>query len=154
MQESSYTKFCMSACIFMIIITLVMNFVFILGVFDSHTPSPILNQSIEDVTKVAGGDVLSMLGTNIIGLFTGAILASGGLILVVALAGRTGSWNILSAYLFGLVFWGSWGTNIAFINSYGDFFAAPAMGALYLIITVVMIFIFAGATIGILGGTE
>lgn len=154
MQESGYTKFCMSACIFMIIVSLCMNFVFILNVYGTNVPSPVSNQTMADVTKVAGGDVLSMLGTNIVGLFTVALLASGGLILVVALAGRTGSWNIVAAYLFGLVFWGSWGTNIAYINSFGDFFSGEAMAALYLIITVVMVFIFAGATIGILGGSE
>jgi len=143
----------MSACIFMILISLSMNLVSILNVFGTNTPSPIINQTTSDVTTVAGGDILSLLGTNIIGIFTGGILAVGGLILVVALAGRTGSWNIVAAYLFGLVFWASWLSNLS-LFSYGGFFGSAVMAAIYLMITVVMVFIFAGATIGILGGTE
>ena len=143
----------MSACIFMILISLSMNLVSILNVFGTNTPSPIINQTTSDVTTVAGGDILSLLGTNIIGIFTGGILAAGGLILVVALAGRTGSWNIVAAYLFGLVFWASWLANITVFKQ-GEFFSSPVMASVYLMITVVMVFIFAGATIGILGGTE
>ena len=153
MQENSTYKFCMSACIFMILVSLSMNLVSILNVFGTNTPSPIINQTTSNATTVAGGDILSLLGTNIIGIFTGGILAVGGLILVVALAGRTGSWNIVAAYLFGLVFWASWLANITVFKQ-GEFFSSPVMASVYLMITVVMVFIFAGATIGILGGTE
>lgn len=153
MMENSTTKFCMAACIFMILISLSINLVTAMNIFNTGLPSPIINQTVKNVTSIAGGDILSMLGTNIVGLFTGALFAAGGLILVVALAGRTGSWNIVAVYLFGLVFWGSWGTNLS-IFAFGGYFTSTVMSAVLLMITVVMVFIFAGATIGILGGND
>jgi len=112
MQEGGFYKFCVSACIFMILVSLSMNFISILNVFGSNMPSPILNQSIQANANItAGGDILSMLGTNLVNLFIEGTLATGGLIIVVALAGRTGSWNIVAAYLFGLIFWASWLSN-------------------------------------------
>ena len=154
MLESSTTKFCMSACIFMIILSLSMNVVTIMGVFPSSVPSPIINQSITNASKVSGGDIFSIIGTNIGTLLSAGFLGATGLILAVMFATRTGSWSIVSAYLFGMVFWGSWIANLPMF-SYGGYFASyPALSAIYLLITVVMVFLFAGAAIGILGGND
>jgi len=155
MLESSTTKFCMSACIFMILISLSMNVVVILDIFPTSAPSPILNQSmINSTEKLAGGDIFSFLGLNIATIFTASFLAVAGLAVVVMYATRTGSFNLVAVYLFGLVFWGSWTANLPMF-SYGGYFSDyPALSAIYLLITVVMVFLFAGASIGILGGSE
>jgi hypothetical protein len=155
MMENSATKFCMAACIFMIILSLSMNIVTIMGVFPTDVPSPVINQSTVNATqKLAGGDIFSFLGLNIATILSTAFLSVAGFALVVAYATRTGSFNLVAVYLFGLVFWGSWFANLSLFNYGGYFNDYPVMQSIYLLITVVMVFIFAGAAIGILGGNE
>lgn len=154
MLESSTTKFCMSACIFMIILSLSMNVVTILNVFPTSIPSPIINQSMGNVTEIAGGDIFSIIGENIGSLLSASLLGAAGLVLSVMFATRTGSWSIVAVYLFGMIFWGSWIANLPMF-SYGGYFSSfPALSAIYLLITIVMVFLFAGAAIGMLSGGE
>lgn len=155
MQESSFYRFCISACIFMILISLCMNFVILLGVFNTNTPSPILNQTTANVTKIAGGDFISIITDNFVSLlFAEGIGAVSIGVIILLFASKTGSWNVVAAYLFGAVFWISWGNSITFMLNIGNYFSSAAMMALYLILTVVMTFIFVGAILGLLGGTE
>ena len=154
MLENSTTKFCMSACIFMIILSLSMNVVAIMNIFPTAAPSPVINQSMENVTKIAGGDIFTIIGDNIGTLLSAGILGAAGLVLAVMFATRTGSWNIVAVYLFGSIFWGSWLANLPMFSYGGYFSSAPALSAIYLLITVVMVFLFAGAAIGMLGGNE
>lgn len=146
MQENSVTKFCMSACIFMILISLSLNFVIGLGVFGTGMPAPGTNQTNSIIENIASGDVIALM-------LSGTVVTAG-LLLVVMYAGRTGSWNVVGAYLFGVVFWGSWVANTALFNYGGYLDIYPALSSMMLMITIVMVFIFAGATIGILGGND
>ena len=154
MQEDSFFKFCISACIFMILISLCLNFVILLNVFPTNTPSPIINQTTGNITKIASGNFVSIITDNFLGLLTAEIAGTAAIgALVLLYATRTGSWSVVAAYLFGAVFWVSWGNNIVILG-FGNYFGGAAMGALLGIITVVMAFIFVGAIIGILGGKE
>lgn len=156
MQEGSFYKFCISACIFMVLISLSINFVVALGIFPSSVPSPILNTSMVNATEqlVGSGDIFSFLGVNISTIFSAGLLAIAGLAIVVYYAVRTGSFNLIAVYLFGMIFFGSWLSNVSIFNHFGTFDSFPVLWGLYLMITVGMIFIFAGATIGILGGND
>ena len=157
MMENTITKFCISASIFMILISLAMNFVIGLNVFDTSLPSPVIDDSMVNATEqlVGSGDIFGFLGINISTLFSvTAVIGASGLILVVWYAVRTGSFNLVAVYLFGMIFWGSWFTNLSMLNYNNYMTDYPAVTALLAMITVAMVFIFAGATIGILGGND
>ena len=153
MQEGGFYRFCISACIFMILIGMAINVVLMMNIFPTHMESPIVNQTTGNVTTIAGGDIISLFAGNVINLIVESFAIAGGFLLALIIAMRTGSWNIVAAYLFGTVFWVSWQGSLR-LFAIGGYFDSPVMAAILLMITVVMVFIFAGATIGILGGTD
>ena len=88
-------------------------------------------------------DILSILTKNIGTVITAlGILGLGAVVL-------TGNWNVIAAYVFTVVFWGSW-TNCLFVFHFGNYYSIPAVAAIILMITVGMFFLFIGAVIGLL----
>jgi hypothetical protein len=157
MMENSITKFCISASIFLILISLSMNFVLALGVFPTEMSSPVIDQSLVNATgeMVGSGDIFSFLGISIASIFSVTVsLEVVGLAGVVWYAVRTGSFNLVAVYLFGMIFWDSWFGNLTLLGFNNYITDYPVIASLMLMITVVMVFIFAGATIGILGGND
>ena len=153
MREDSFTKFCISACIFMILFSLSMNVVAGLHVFGEY-PTPMINETSDDATTIdIGGNPFnleSVMGGNIGLLLTGAGI---GLVLVATKCLISGSYVLLAAYLFSIIFWGSWGSNVSILLSSG-YFSSGTMLSIFGIITGVMVIIFLGAIIGILGGND
>ena len=159
MMENSITKFCMAACIFMLLVSLSMNFVVALDIpaFTHATNDPYLTNDSKEIAEQVSPGVIGLVGGNIWTIITGTL---GGATLVGAVilmwyATKTGSWNLVAAYLFGMIFFTSWTANIGMLNSYGGILDSfPVVNTLFLMITVVMVFLFAGAAIGILGGND
>ena len=130
----------------MILFSLGTSFVVGLDIFHTNVQSTGIDSTIEARAKaIAAGDISAIAA---LGIFSVA-----GLIIVLGYAYRTGSWNIVGAYLFGVLFWGSWGSTLS-VLSLGGFFNNSYLTSFLLLITVAMTFIFAGAVIGILGGKD
>ena len=148
-SSTSFKTFCISASIFIILINLSINLVIGLGIFPSMMTEPVQNTSVSNVTgnatQVASGDFFSYLFSLELGL--GSIIGLG----VSVWAARSGSWNVAAATIFSVIFWSAWINNLFIIEYASDL---VAVGGIYGLLTVPMIFIYAGATIGILGGSE
>jgi hypothetical protein len=154
MIEKGLYSFCVSACIFMLILSLSINFVNIVNVFGSNASSSSINHTIANATETAvnGFDIIAFI-TNPLFLLSSALL-----IPIIMLAGRIGNFNIVGVYLFSVIFWGSW-LSTSSVFSYGgteagNWFSNPVMGSIYILVSAVMVFIFSGAAIGMLMGTE
>lgn len=152
MREGSMYSFCVSATIFMIIVSLSINFISALGIFGlSPIVSPITNETTGGVTdQLSNGALSDLFSGNIIGLVVGAIIAVIGAILLILI---TQSITLVGVYLFGVVFWTAWG-NCLWIFNINGIYGYPGVAQLFLIITVAMVFIFAGAVIGLISGGE
>ena len=156
MLESSTTKFCMSACIFIMLISLSMNLVVGLNVFGTMAPSPLLNGSTTDMTTINSQgktyNLTSILSNNLISILT---LSGSTALFVLILINciRTGSYSILAPVLFTLIFWNSWIINFSFFLS-SPYFNNLTMIGIYSILSFVMVFLFLGAVIGMIGGND
>jgi len=158
MDEKSMYHFCISACIFLIIIGLTMNLVSTLGVFDIELPATD-SGNITSVNSSTGKIKLSslMTGTSILDMLnpanaTGFLALIGGLI-VGGICIASGNYSPLAVYLFSIFFWASWSSNIIFLSSIG-FLDSPTMISVMTIIVGVMTCLFFGAIIGIWRGTD
>lgn len=150
LMSNSFKGFCIGACIFVMLVSLSINFVLGLHVFPTNMGSPIVNQSEggivgENATKVASGDFLSVMST------IGSAVGFGGLILVAITAWQSKSYNIVAAYIFTWIFWQSWFTNIGFFVSMTNY---SAIVPIWTMLTAVVGLLFVGAVSGILGGVE
>ena len=150
MQESSFYKFCIGACIFIIFFSLSINFLSIISIFPLDTPGFQGNYT-EGLNKTVANSNL------ILGIFTGdtllftitGLLVGTGLIGAIALAISSKNWNIVSVYIFITVFWGSWISNLGIFTN-NSFYDYPAVKALIVIITIGMMVLFIGAIAGLL----
>lgn len=154
--SESTVKFCISACIFVIMINLSLNLVMGLNVFGTMAPSPLLNGSTDNIATIKSDgktiDLLSILTGNLITVLIAEV--SGALFLVlVARCYVANDYRILGPALFTLVFWNSWLMNISFFANSG-YFNTGAMLSIFGMITIPMIFLFLGAVSGMLGGSE
>lgn len=155
MREDSLTKFCISACVFMVFISLSMNFVVGLGVFDTKVPENMINQNYEDATTVGEFDITSLLGGSLINTLSNPL----GIIALLGLAGLaaasliSGNYTAVGVYLFSFIFWLSWKTNFDMLSTLGYLDSTSVM-SIFLIISVAMAFIFAAAVVGMLGGND
>ena len=150
-SSTSFKTFCISACIFIILINLSINIVLGLQIFPTMKE---LNPG-ENIVNVSGvtieivsGNLLSLLYAGETAL--GTILSVG----AVLYGFKTGNWNILAVAIFATVFWSLWINNIALITSAASAYSFGVFFGVYGLLTVPMFLIFAGAVISILGGTE
>lgn len=150
MQERSFYTFCISACVFIIFISLSLNFVAMMGLF--ATGSSGSNMNLSEAEESATGQSSAFLE-----LFKGnimAAIASGAtvfavLVGAVGLAMFSGNWNIVAVTLFGVVFWGSWVSNLSIFSSM-SLYNIPLVAFTITILSVGMLIMFIGATIGLL----
>jgi hypothetical protein len=150
MQERSFYTFCISACVFIIFISLSINLVSLFGIFNAGTHGIEWNstQAIQNTTKQSNA---------VLGLFTGHLIeysfvgfvAITGLGAAIYLSKASGNWNILSAYLFSTVFWTSWTQNLMVFGMF-NIFHYPVIIAIMGILTTGMLVMFIGAVIGLL----
>ena len=158
MNESSFFRFCIMACVFMIIMNFCISFMGLINVFNVPAPFQSINVSADPnatAELITGQSFFSFLvtGQNLLGTIAGSILALAGLGLVIALCTRTGSWSLMAVYLFMIVFWASWMSTLQLFN-YNGYFSSSVMTALTGLLTLIMIFLFAGASLGIYRGSE
>jgi hypothetical protein len=106
MQEDSFYKLCISACVFMVFVNMAITVVGLLGVFPAVVPTEVLGNSTNTTNRYFNSGMMGFISGNFGAYLLEGIAALGGLVLMVALGGRTGSWNIVAAYLFGVFFWG------------------------------------------------
>lgn len=151
-SEDSFYKLCINVCVFMIFVDMAITVVGLLGVFPATIQNNYVNAT-ETAKKYAGSGLENFISGNFAGLLIGGAATIGGLFIAVGFASRTGSWNVVAALLFGAFFWGSFTSSMSTL-SYGGFFDSVSMLALLAMITVGMMFMFAGAIIGLFGGKE
>ena len=158
MNENSFFRFCIMACIFMILVNFSISFMGLINVFDVPSPPQTINVTGDPsatAEEIAGQTFFSFLvsGGNILDTIIGSLFALVGLAAIIALCTRTGSWSLLAVYFFSLVFWGSWIFTLR-IFEFTGYFSSAVMTALISMVSLVMIFVFAGASIGIYRGSE
>jgi len=159
MNESSFFRFCIMACIFMIIMNFCISFMGLIDVFNvpagAFQSINVTGNPNATAEQIAGKTFFTFLvsGENLVQNIVGSLLAIAGLGVIIALCTRTGSWSLLAVYLFGLVFWSSW---IFTMQLFGfmNYFSSTIMAALVGLLTLIMIFVFAGASLGIYKGSE
>jgi hypothetical protein len=155
--SESTVKFCISACVFVILINLSMNLVMGLNIFGTMAPSPFLNATnTSSITTIKSGgktiDLESILTNNLLSVLTTSVSTA----LFLALAVRcyvANDYRILGPALFTLVFWNTWLMNISFFAASG-YFSTGVMLIVFGMFTVPMILIFLGAVSGMLTGSE
>jgi|WetSurMetagenome_2_1015567.scaffolds.fasta_scaffold462384_2 hypothetical protein len=150
MQENSFYKFCISACLFMIFISLAINLVSLTGAFPVHISGVSGGNSTDLAKNVTSStsDVLSIFTGNISSLILIG-LAGSGLAVAIAAAIKSSNWNIVSVYIFTTVFWGSWGKCLVLFH-FGGFYDIPMVAMIVSILTLGMLLCFGGAVIGLL----
>jgi len=141
----SFYQTCMGICIGVIIFGLCVNFVNITGVFpmsygNQITQGTNTSNSIGSITK--GYDFNWVWGVFMIA----------GMLLTLPILILTHSVNILGAYLFGLIFWGSYTGAVAVLLG-GGFLGGVIMVAFTGIFTIIIGLIFIGAVIGMFTGS-
>ena len=152
MKVDTFYKTCISACVFMIFLNLAMSVVGSLGIFETYVPTTYEGKTAPEVLEnFSGSSILDFVSGNFASYLLEGSAILGGFLVVVAIAGRTGVSAWVSAYLFGLIFFGSWQSSLT-IFAYGGWFDIPAMAGLFTIVTVGMIIMFAAAVIGMFGG--
>ena len=146
---NTFYQFCVSACVFLLFITMSINFVNMLNVFPSTLEGGFVTgnttaSTYENLTATNSTSYMSMGD-----IWT--IVGVGALIGGIALAILTQSVTIIGAYLFGLIFWSS------YLNVVGILFIGGAItGALVILmsmVTIGMVLLFAGAIIGMFTGS-
>ena len=161
MDNNTYFKFCINACIFIMVVNFCLIFVSSLNVFPVTNPTKIISTGVNSTVDAAGkmlgdttGDktntnlLISLVKGNFISVLAGGGLFSIGLIGTIILSRAVGSWNVLAAYVFAVIFWATWGTNIVLLDTGG--YLSGSLIMIELIITMMFLFIFIGAIIGIL----
>jgi len=152
MAEGSFYRICTQATIFMIILTLSINFVVLSNVFPVPIDSPVTGTNTSNIAANITGnaDIISgFMGGN----WATLIITSAGFLLGLAAVLVTQNWSIVGIYIFGYVFWAAW-INCLWIFNLFNMYNYAGVTAMFTIITVVMVFIFIGAVVGMLTGSD
>lgn len=141
---STFTGFCIAACVFMLFVNFGFMFVSSFGGFDTTIPASLnlTGNSSANYNKAFNFDYVRTFAIGITVLGLGAL----------TMCYLTGTTNMLGVYLFGATFWAGW-INLVSIFNMGSFLDNAPGQVLISMLTIGMMIMFTGAVIGMLSGS-